>query len=409
MAENQPVLSVDNRLTDAPRLKDRWFKKQGLGYYAQGENEEYLADEILSLRPDEATAAMRAGDEVWDILRATAQRSAFMDDRLVGLGVPEFARPLVQWSVENEWDNFLVGRFDFAGGIDGLPLKLIEFNADTASLLPETTTIQPEVIRKAGLKPAPNDLLKTLESNARRLGGGRSDTAIVATHMGSEDDSHNVDVLAKISTAAKWGRTDNVMLPNLEINPDEGVFYEAGSGKWIHYGTMIKFFPWDFAAIEEPELWEYLSELVMAKKLRVFNPAWTMLLQSKALLAYAWEDNPGHPLLLPTAFDPADLPRPLAGYVRKPVFGRMGENLEVVMNGRNVVAQTDGDYGNGPVIYQEYAEFATDRDKHRYQLSTYQAPTACGLCCRRQDDMIIDDDGEFVSLALMKEKVSLRF
>ncbi len=87
----------------------------------------------------------------------------------------------------------------------------------------------------------------------------------------------------------------------------------------------------------------------------------------------------------------------------------MGENLEIVMNGRNVVAKTEGDYSNGPVIYQEYGSFATDRDKHRYQLSTYQAPTACALCCRRQDDMIIDDDGEFVSLALLKEKVSLRF
>ncbi len=400
---------MDNRLTDAPRLKDRWFKKQGLDYYVRGENEEYLADEILSLSAQETSAAMRAGDEAWDILRATARKSAYMDDRLEGLGIPDFARPLVQWSVENEWDNFLVGRFDFAGGIDDLPLKLIEFNADTASLLPETSVIQPEVVRKAGLKPAPNDLLAALESNARRLGGGRSDTAIAAAHLGSEDDSHNVDVLARISTAAKWGRTDNITLPSLEINPDEGVFYEASPGKWIHYGTMIKFFPWDFAAIEEPELWEYLAELVMAKKLRVFNPAWTMLLQSKALLAYAWEDNPGHPLLLPTAFDPAQLPRPLDGYVRKPVFGRMGENIEIVMNGRNVVAETKGDYGNGPVVYQEYAEFAIDGDKHRYQLSTYQAPQACGLCCRRQDDMIIDDDGEFVSLALMKKKVSLRF
>jgi glutathionylspermidine synthase len=134
-----------------------------------------------------------------------------------------------------------------------------------------------------------------------------------------------------------------------------------------------------------------------------------MLLQSKALMAYAWEDNPGHPLLLPTAFDPADLPRPLDGYVRKPVFGRMGENIEMVMNGRNVLATTEGDYGNGPGVYQEKAPFASDRDKHLYQLSTYQAPQACALCCRRQDDLIIDDDAEFASLALLKEKVGLRF
>ncbi|WP_169435049.1 glutathionylspermidine synthase family protein [Neolewinella persica] len=400
---------MDNRITDAPRLKDRWFSKQGLSFYAEGENEDYLADEILSLHSTEATAAMRAGDEAWDVLRACARKSAYIEDRLLGLGIPDFAVPLIKWSVENEWDNFLVGRFDFAGGLDDLPLKLIEFNADTASLLPETTVLQPEIISKAGLKPAPNGLLAALEANARRLGGGRKDTAIAAAHLGSADDRHNTDVLAHVATAAKWGRVDTIMLPDLEINPDEGVFHEAKPDRWIHYGTMIKFFPWDFAALEEPDLWEYLAELIMARKLRVFNPAWTMLLQSKALLAYAWQDNPGHPLLLPTAFDPADLPRPLDGYVRKPIFGRMGENIEMVMNGRTVVAQTKGDYGKGPVIYQERAQFATDRDKHLYQLSTYQAPQACALCCRRQDDLIIDDDGEFVSLALLKEKVGLRF
>ena len=57
---------------------------------------------------------------------------------------------------------------------------------------------------------------------------------------------------------------------------------------------------------------------------RVLNPAWTLLLQNKALLAYAWQDNPGHPALLPTTFDPAELPSPTRGYVRKPVFGADG-------------------------------------------------------------------------------------
>jgi glutathionylspermidine synthase len=400
---------VDNRLTDARPLKDRWFSKKGLSYYATGENHDYLADEILSLSPAEAKAAMAAGDEAYTLLRSCARSSAFDDARLDKLGVPDFARPLVQWSVENEWDNFLLGRFDFAGGVDGLPLKLIEFNADTASLLPETAIIQPEMVSMAGLKPAPNDLLKTLEHTARRLGGGRKDTAIAAVHLGSEDDQLNLAVLADVAREARWGRVDNLLLPDLDINPDEGIFHEAKADRWIHYGTMVKFFPWDFAALEEPELWAYLAEIIMAGKLRVFNPAWTMLLQSKALLALAWEDNPGHPLLLPTTFDPADLPRPLDGYVRKPVFGRMGENIEMVMNGRLVIAKTDGDYGDGPVVYQELAAFPEDREKHRYQLSTYVAPTACALCCRRQDELIIDDDGEFVPLALLKEKVSSWF
>lgn len=391
---------MDNHLSEAPALNEKWLRKQGLTYYGTGENHDYLADEILTLRPVEAEAAIRAGDEALGLLRDCLRRSLDRPERLRGLGVPDFAEPLLRWSVTNEWDNYVLGRFDFAGGLDGQPLRLIEINADTASLLPETTVLQPEVLRQAGLEPAPNELLTTLTETLRRLGPGRTDTANAAAHLGSPDDSHNADVLVRAATAAGWGRTDNLTLPTLELNPDEGLFYQAGPDRWIHYGTMLKFFPWDFAAFEEPDLWAYLAELVMGRKLRVLNPAWTLLLQSKALLTYAYEDNPGHPLLLPTALDPAALPNPLDGYVRKPVFGRMGENIEIVLSGRNVVAETGGHYGAGPFVYQQLADFNTDADKHRYQLSTYVAPRACALCCRRQDNPIIDDDAEFVSLAV---------
>ena len=34
----------------------------------------------------------------------------------------------------------LYGRFDLSGGLDGKPIKLIEFNADTATCIPETAT-----------------------------------------------------------------------------------------------------------------------------------------------------------------------------------------------------------------------------------------------------------------------------
>ncbi|MEO0734687.1 MAG: glutathionylspermidine synthase family protein [Bacteroidota bacterium] len=391
---------MDDRLHDVKPLKERWLRKQNLDYYGTGDNHDYLADEALELTRAEADATLRAGDEAYDLLRASARKSLQDTKRRQELGIPDFALPLLEWSVLNEWDNFLFGRFDFAGGVNGVPLRLLEFNADTASLLPETTALQPEIIRKAGLRQAPNELVAALTENCRRLGGGRRDTATVATHLGSEDDHHNTDVLVRAATAAGWGRVDNMQLPNLILNPDEGVFFEVGPERFIHYGSLIKFFPWDFAALEEPELFEYLTELVMSGKLRVFNPAWTMLLQSKALLTHVWRDNPGNPLLLPAGMVPEELPTPLAGYVRKPIFGRMGENVAIIRDGRTVVAENQGDYGQQPMVYQQLAQFALDEDGYRYQLSSFQAPRACALCCRRQEDLILDDDGEFVALAM---------
>ncbi len=41
---------------------------------------------------------------------------------------------MVKQSWENDIHWHLYGRFDLAGGIDGKPIKLIEFNADTPNL-----------------------------------------------------------------------------------------------------------------------------------------------------------------------------------------------------------------------------------------------------------------------------------
>lgn len=392
---------MDNRLEDSPRLKDRWVRKQGLSYYTTGENEDYLADEILRITRTEADAYLRAGEEAYDLLRSTARRSLADPERRAELGIPDKALPLLEYSVQKEWDDYLIGRFDFAGGFNGLPIKLIEFNADTASLLPETTVLQPEILKKAGLSPAPNDLQAGLMEGLRRIGrNARKDTANVVAHMGHPDDIMNSEMLARATQDAGWGRTDAVDLPALDFNPDEGLFYEAKPGRWIHYGTMIKFFPWDFALFEEPELFDYLSEMILNDRLRVLNPAWTLLLQSKALMVHAWRDAPGHPLLLPTGMVPEALPNPLDGYVRKPVFGRTGDNVAIILRGRDVVAENQGHYRDGRMIYQALAQFNKDEDKHRYQVSTFYTTRACGLACRRQDDWIIDDDAEYVPLAI---------
>lgn len=388
------------RLVESPRLKPRWARKQGLDYYLTGENEEYFSDEILLLDKREADELVRAGDTAFQLLRATAKRSLNFAARRAELGIPDHALKLIEWSVENEWDHYLLGRWDFAGGIDGRSLKLIEFNADTASLLPETLVFQPEIVRKAGLSPLAGDVRADLLRRFQTLGGGRTDTARVVAHLGHPDDEANSEQLRALAEEAGWGRTDVIHLADLALNPDEGLFREVEIDRWIQYGTLVKFFPWDYALFEEPDLFDYLAELVMDRGLRVLNPAWTLLLQSKALLAHAWKDNPGHPLLLPTAMVPEDLPAPLAGYVRKPRFGRTGDNVAVILNGRDLVAEKGGHYGDQTMVYQQLATYNTDDEDYRYQLSTYQTDRATGVCCRRLNEWIMDDEAEFVPVAV---------
>ncbi|CAH1001286.1 Putative acid--amine ligase YgiC [Neolewinella maritima] len=396
---------MDKRLVDATPPRDRFVSKRGLDYFTTGENHDYLADEILLLLPTEADRAMQAGNELFDQLRQTARRSLSDPARLKLLGIPDWARPLLEWSVEHEWDDYLFGRFDFAGGIDGTPLRLIEFNADTCSLLPETAVLQPEVLKRSGVKrAAPNTLSADLTAALTRIGSSRKGMKGLFAHLGYPEDALNTQFLADRARDARWKDVRVEALPDITFDPDNGMVAETTSGELTRYYYLTKYFPWDWVALEESALWEMLEEMIVEQFVRVLNPVWSLLLQSKALMVFAYQDHPGNPLLLPTAFDPADLPDPRRGYVRKPVFGRTGQNVKVSLDGRRADAERPGDYGHLPFVYQELAAFATDADadKQRYQLSTFMAPRASALCCRRQDGLILDDDAEFVSLGLLK-------
>ena len=56
-----------------------------------------------------------------------------------------------------------------------------------------------------------------------------------------------------------------------------------------------------------------------------------------------------------------------------------------------------------PVIYQELASFSTDTEGYRYQASVFYTDHPCSLCFRRQDDLIIDDDAEFIAHTISED------
>lgn len=62
-------------------------------------------------------------------------------------------------------DNDLYGRFDLSGGIDGKPIKLIEFNADTPTLLFEKTVIQYMLLQYNQLRDAIASIVTGMRSS----------------------------------------------------------------------------------------------------------------------------------------------------------------------------------------------------------------------------------------------------
>lgn len=86
--------------------------------------------------------------------------------------------------------------------------------------------------------------------------------------------------------------------------------------------------------------------------MRVFEPAWKMLLSNKALLPLLWELYPGHPNLLPAYFNVDQ--RLGDSSVKKPIYSREGNNI--LINNQGSLTQTYGEYGEEGFIFQQYSQ-----------------------------------------------------
>jgi glutathionylspermidine synthase len=89
--------------------------------------------------------------------------------------------------------------------------------------------------------------------------------------------------------------------------------------------------------------------------------------------------------------------KPLEGIkqVSKPMFGREGANVAIIDEQGDTLESTNGPYDVHDMLYQEYAELATDSEGRSYQAGVFFAWEACGLGFRR-GPKILNDTATFV-------------
>jgi glutathionylspermidine synthase len=391
---------VDNRIYETDPVRFGALKTMGLHWFANGENIDYLSAAFLRVLPGEADALQDATASVYPLFLEAVKKVAD-EDLWADLKIPARALPLLKYSIQRELHLHLVGRFDFAGGLEELPFpKLLEFNADTCSLMPETSMIQETHWNdeKENIPGDPfNELLPSLVKRFEHILDSYPDKSgsLLLSTMGYEEDELNVDVIAK---AAELAGFEDIQIRNLDeviFAKDDGIYVEFGEEDFRRYDFWYKMVPWDFILFEEPELFDILDNLIQQEKAIVLNPAVTMLMQNKGLLKVIYDLAPDNKYLLKAAFSPDAFPN--NKYVKKPFIGRMGENITMYDGDEKPVYETEGDYGTAPCVYQELTRLNFDYEGYRYQPSVFWTDGPSAFCFRRQDDLIVDDDAEFIS------------
>lgn len=322
-------------------------------------------------------------------------------------GIPAAFAPYIEASWKRA-DPFIYGRFDLS--YDGVnPPKMLEYNADTPTSLPEAAVAQwywLEDQKAAGVLPAAADQFNSIHESLiaawQRVATEVTapDTIHFAAYLASkngvpmiEEDHVNLEYMRDVCTQAGFN-TAKIDICEIGWN---GVDFTDKQEKPIR--ALYKLYPWEMLAQEE------FGALLPRDRMGMIEPPWKMILSNKTILAVLWKMFPNHPNLLPAYLVDGIL---TDNYVRKPILGREGSNVLIVENG--ISTGTHGIYDNGHYVYQALHKLP-DFDGHHpvigawvtgehqspaYGLSTHpRGGRACGIGIR-EGGLVTDNASRFV-------------
>ncbi|HAQ06807.1 MAG TPA: glutathionylspermidine synthase [Bacillus bacterium] len=252
--------------------------------------------------------------------------------------------------------------------------KCIEINSDTPTFIKELFDVNGHAAEEFGFdnpnagmdQQLAKAVRESIISSAKWL--NEVEPYIVFTaHDDNIEDKNTVLYLQNLyGLPAKF-----IPLHKLKIEPGKGLFDEHGMRINILYRQT---FPIENLIFDEDmngnKIGQWLLELVQARKLAIINPPSAFLLQNKAVQAVIWglhesgndfftkdEHSWIEEYFLPTYLEPDPFLTKGQPYVKKPVFGREGDTVQIFdSSGKLIMEEAQKTYSDVLSIYQQYVE-----------------------------------------------------
>lgn len=361
--------------------RPNWQKRveaRGLHYHTLGGEAYWDESACYLFSPAEIDHLEAAADRLHEMCLEVVRE--VIEERQFGLFfIPDWFEEYVVRSWEKD-DPSIYGRFDLS--YDGTaPPKMLEYNADTPTALVEASVAQWFWLQD--VEPGGDQFNSIHEKllDAWKAVRQRDESPIhFSAVSGVVEDYVTVEYLR--DTAIQSGfETDYLDVEQIGYDTNMRRFVDE-HGRPIR--RLFKLYPWEW--VVRDEFGRYVPDCTT----RWLEPAWKMILSCKSILPLLWDRYPDSPYLLPASFDPMP-----GDFVRKPVHGREGSNVQVVRNGQ-VVFETDGPYGEGPFVYQRFAPPRPFDGCYPILGAWVVNGRACGLGVREGDDVITRNTSRFV-------------
>ena len=315
---------------------------------------------------------------------AEAVRSEEIMERLA---IPAAFHDYIRTTWEAQ-DRHLYGRFDLSYDGRG-PARLLEYNADSATMLRESGAMQADWLNDATARNIVSDDCRQFNRideylvEAFRNFGIRGRLHLAASSIGEDDVADTLYV----GSRAEQAGLETVYLPIENIGmTDTGQFVDEDDEP---IETLFRIYPWDFI-MRDP-----FGAEIPASGTRFIEPAWRTILAGKGLLALLWDRFTGHPGLLPAFFDDDSRARDIGARVRKPLWSRQGDNVELV-SPDGVATTTDGPYGDGGHVVQALHPLPRFGELHAVCSCWMIASRPAGLAVREEKSPVTTDNSCFI-------------
>ena len=338
--------------------------------------------------------------------------------------IPSALRPLIKASWKNRESDFL-GRFDFIWDGTGSP-KLLEYNADTPTILVETGVGQQEWFKRCKIEEnnksawSFNDVDEAVKRKWRKLAKTSPVVYFLAPDIDRSRDveeHEHKEYLKATATACgiKVKEINNAQLLSM-LEHDPPISTEVPLVVW-------KISPYEWMAYDPSSSQLFNSD--RSTQVHWLEPPWKLILGNKAILPLLWEMYPNHPNLLFSTFAEADAIHSILidskRLVGKPKYGREGQGVVYSgsdsasgfvkkANSASSVSVTDADRTEniflGDPIFQEYHSTSRFSGRKIVLGSWMSAGQPSGICIREDSQETTVDNSSFVPHYVVGEQLT---
>jgi glutathionylspermidine amidase/synthetase len=327
---------------------------------------------------------------------------------------PNALIPRIEKSWRNRRNESLLGRFDFAMTEEGL--KLYEYNIDSAGCYPEAGHIQGQWAKAHGVSQgsdAGEGIYNALTEVWRQM---KTDGMVHLLQDSDVEETYMAEYMRSAITDAGL-KTHVIKGLNKGMRWNEEGAIQDEKGQPVQ--TVWKTWAWETAidqmrdraqaeqkAMLEGQVGDNQPELVdvlLNSGVMVYEPLWSVIPSNKAILPVLSMLYPNNPYLLESGFElSAKMKR--RGYVKKPIVGRCGHNIEMVSDDLKTIQKTSGQFAQQDYIYQALYKLPKVGNLYTQICSFTVNGYFAGICARSDASPIIQSISDILPLRIVDDE-----